>query len=353
MNAGPIYFLLIFLNTFLSAFASEKVILSFSGDLIIHEDLYKKVVQDKEHDFSKLWQKTFPLFEKADFSYVNLEGPTAVGITNKLKNKGDVGFVYDNEIYSGTDLLFNYHPSLIDALKKTGFDIVSTANNHSLDRGAIGIDLTIDELNKRNFYFFGTRKASSSDPLYKITPVKNFKIAWIACTEALNGFKDKKSQLLLCFEQKDELIKLIQQVNSEQKPDAIIVTPHWGHEYSHKPWAKQIALAREILEAGALAVVGAHPHVLQPMEKYVTSDKRNTYIFYSLGNFVAYQRNIERKSSAVVYLEFTKVNGKTSITDYYYEPTTRSRQEFFPARNMKDVVKHVEKYLGPLQQLRP
>lgn len=360
MNAGPIYFLLIFLNTFLSAFAvekiiytpapsSEKIVISFSGDLIIHEDLYKKVLADKNHDFSILWNKTFPLFQKADFSYVNLEGPTAVGITNKLKNKGDVGFIYDNQVYSGTDLLFNYHPSLIDAIKKTGFDIVSTANNHSLDRGSVGIDLTIDELNKRNFPFFGTRKAGTSDTLYVSTKIKNFNIVWVGCTEALNGFKDKKSQMLLCFEQKDELIKLISQINQDQKPDAIIVTPHWGQEYSHKPWNKQEVLAHDMLEAGASAIIGSHPHVLQPVEKYITGDKRETFIAYSLGNFVAYQRDIDRKSSAVVYLEFSKANGKTTITDYYYEPTTRSRQEFFPAREMKDVVKHVEKYLGPLR----
>ena len=194
------------------AASSPDVILSFTGELIIHQDLYKKVMQDPKHDFSKIWEKTFPLFAAADFSYLNLEGPTALGISNKLKNKGDVGFIYDNEVYSGTDLLFNYHPTLIDALKKTGIDIVSNVNNHSLDRGWRGIDSTIDALNKKEMPFIGVRKSGSDDPFYTITKVKDFTIAWVGCTEMLNGFNDRKKQLLLCYEQRDEVLKTIEQV---------------------------------------------------------------------------------------------------------------------------------------------
>ena len=332
---------------------SESIVISFAGDLIIHEDLYKKVLADKEHDFSKLWAKTIPLFAKADFSYVNLEGPTAQGITNKLKNKGDVGFVYDKEVYSGTDLLFNYHPTLIDALQRSGFDIVSTVNNHSLDRGSKGLDATMDALNKRKMQFFGTRKALSEDPLFTLTKIKNFTVAWIGCTEMINGFNDRKSQMFLCYQQREEILKLIARVISENKPDAVIITPHWGVEYKHKPQQAQIDLAHEFLDMGATAVIGSHPHVLQPVEKYVTKDQRETFIAYSLGNFVANQRGIERKSSAVIYLQFSRdKNKKTVISDYYYEPTTRLRFDIFPARSDKDVVKHVAQFLGPLRDLK-
>lgn len=330
---------------------AESVVLSFTGDLIIHEDLYKKVISNKDKDFSALWKKTIPLINKADFSYVNMEGPTALGITNKLKNKGDVGFVYDGEVYSGTNFLFNYHPTLIDALQKSGFDIVSTVNNHTLDRGVKGLNATIEALTKRKMPFIGSRKAGNQDPLVTLTKVKNFTIAWIGCTEMLNGFNDRKSQVLLCFQQREEILKLITRVISEQKPDAVIITPHWGIEYSHKQSQTQIALAHEFLDMGATAVIGAHPHVLQPVEKYVTADKRETFIAYSLGNFVANQRGIERKSSAVIYLQLSRnKSGKAVISDYYYEPTTRLRADIYPARDDKAVVKHVEQFLGSMRQ---
>jgi len=332
---------------------NQKITISFTGDLIIHDDLYKKVLADKNHDFTKLWEKTIPLFQKADFSYLNLEGATALGITNKLVDKGDVGFTYDLNVYSGTNFLFNYHPSLIDALIKTGVDIVSTSNNHTFDRGSIGVDKTIDALRERNMAFVGTRKANEPNAqLYTITKIKNFNIAWIACSEALNGFKDKKSQTLLCYEQKGELLNLIGKLTLDATIDAIIVLPHWGVEYNHEPTKDQKKLAYDLLDAGAIAVIGSHPHVLQPAEKYITKDKRETFIAFSLGNFVAFQRDIERKSSALIYLDFEKnENGKASITHYSYEPTTRSSTSIFPARHLKKVVEHVEQFLGPLNPI--
>lgn len=329
---------------------NTHITLAFAGDLIIHEDLYKKVMKDPKHDFSKLWEKTIPFLQAADMTYLNLEGPTALGISEKLKNKGDIGFVYDNSVYSGTNFLFNYHPSLIDALKKSGVDIVSNANNHTMDRGWKGVDSTIDALNQREMAVVGIRKSTSDHSFYTLTKVKDFTIAWVGCTEMLNGFKNVKNQVLLCYEQKDELLKTIEQVILYKKPDLVIFTPHWGIEYKDKASKVQTELAHAVLEAGADAVIGAHPHVLQPMQTYTTKDKRETIIFYSLGNFVAYQRDIDRKSSAIVYLKFSKnKNTKAFLSDYYYEPTTRALASIFPARHLKDVVKHVEKYLGPLR----
>ncbi|MFN3453402.1 MAG: CapA family protein [Pseudobdellovibrio sp.] len=335
--------------------SNTSIVISFNGDILIHDELYKSVMKDPAHDFSKIWKKTFPLFEKADFSYANLEGPTALGIDKFRKNKGDVGFKYDKIVYSGTDFLFNFHPKIIDDIKKSGIDIVSLANNHSYDRGSRGIDVTIDQMLKRDFPFIGVRKAASKEPVYTLTQIKNFNVAWIACTEALNGFKDKNYQLLFCNEQKEEIIALIKQLRTHDDIDFILITPHWGIEYDDTPSILQKNLARKFLEAGALAVVGSHPHVLQPVEKYITKDKRETFIAYSLGNFVAHQKNIERKASATIYLEFTKTlnsdhtnNSKpiVTITHYNYEPTTRYKTEVFPANHLPEVIKHVEKYLG-------
>lgn len=331
--------------------------ISFTGDLLVHHDLYNKVADDPKNDFTILWKKTIPLFEKADFSYANLEGPTALGIDKLKKDQGDVGFIYkkdmqkeDNVVYSGTHFLFNFHPKIIDDLRKTGIDLVSTSNNHTFDRGSIGIDKTIDEMNKRNFNFVGTRKKNSQDAFYKIFPVKNVNIAWIACTEALNGFNDRFSQTLLCFDQKKEIIEMIKTLKARSDVDVIIITPHWGTEYQHEPTQMQKTVGREFLEQGALAVIGSHPHVLQPVEKYTTADGRETFIAYSLGNFVAYQKDLRRKVSALIYLDFTKDprSGKTTLTNYTYEPTVRFLKDIFPARHLKEVVEHAEQFLGPL-----
>lgn len=330
--------------------ASSKITLGFTGDLLVHKDLYLEVISSKKEDFSILWEKTKPLIEAADYTYTNLEGPTALGINNKRQDVGDIGFTYDDSVYSGTNMLFNFHPQIIDALRKTGFDIVSTANNHTFDRGSIGIDKTIDALKAREFSFAGTRKKGDQSPLYTITSIKDFRIAWIACSEALNGFKDTYSQILLCFNQSEEIIKSIKEIKNKNLADAVIVLPHWGVEYEHTPTNLQKKYARLFLDAGAAAVMGNHPHVIQPVEKYITQDQRETFISYSLGNFLAFQRDIDRKASAFIYLEFSKdQNQNTWISNYSYQPTVRVNKEILPAAKIKEVVKHVEQYLGPFK----
>lgn len=321
--------------------------ISFTGDILVHKDLYLKVIESKKEDFSILWKETIPLISKADISYGNLEGPTAKGITSKKENSGDVGFIYDDHVYSGTNFLFNYHPNIIKNLITSGFDIVSTANNHTFDRGSLGIDKTIDELNAAGLAYVGTRKKNSSDIFYTIIEKNGFKTAWISCSELLNGFKDRYSQILLCYEQADEITKIIKDLIANKKSDLIFVLPHWGTEYAHEPNAQQKKYARMYLDAGATAVVGSHPHVLQPVEKYLTKDGRETFIAYSLGNFLAYQRDIDRKTSAFVYLDFGKSeDGKTWIKSYAYEPTTRISKAIYPAGNMTEIIKHSEKFLG-------
>ena len=78
--------------------------------------------------------------------------------------------------------------------------------------------------------------------------------------------------------------------------------PHWGAEYEHKPEPRQRALAAAAIEAGATAVIGTHPHVMQPVEKHVAKDGREGLIAYSLGNFVSNQISLARRSSLILLL---------------------------------------------------
>ncbi|RYZ94250.1 MAG: CapA family protein, partial [Proteobacteria bacterium] len=104
--------------------------------------------------------------------------------------------------------------------------------------------------------------------------------------------------------------------------DAVILTPHWGEaEYTQRVEPSQRALGRRFLEAGALAIFGNHPHVTKPWEKYVTKDGRETFVAYSIGNFVSGQASLAKKTSAIVYLGLTKVPGeKAFINGVSYIP---------------------------------
>jgi len=191
-------------------------------------------------------------------------------------------------------------------LVRSGFNIVSTANNHSLDKGPQGVDETISELQEHRLPFTGTRRTQDrTSPWHTVTEQEGFKIAWLACTFSTNGIPDRQQQVLHCYEDQAETLAIIERLSNTPGIDAVIVTPHWGVEYKHHPEARERALGRKFLEAGALAVIGAHPHVLQSWEK-ITIRGEERFIIYSLGNFVSGQSGAARRASTLLYLGLSK-----------------------------------------------
>ena len=294
---------------------TEDLQISFIGDIIVHEAPYQHVIEKKYNSFKPLWNELIPELQNTDLLFGNLEGPTAETITHKLQKVPSPGFVYDKKVFSGTDFLFNYHPQLLKDLKESGFDILGFANNHTFDRGADGIDLTLDSIEKNNLISLGARKKSSNETFVKTINIKGFNLAWIACTEFTNGFKDRYNQTLLCRDQKKQIIDLIQNLKKADQHDLIILTPHWGDEYQLTPNVFQKKLAKAFIESGVDIIVGSHPHVLQPYERIERPDQTLGLVFYSLGNFLAYQRDIERRSSVILKLKFKKIQKNDNDTD--------------------------------------
>ncbi|MCB9092347.1 MAG: CapA family protein [Halobacteriovoraceae bacterium] len=284
--------------------------LSFVGDILLHSPLQKKAYSSSQ-GYHSLWSSIEPIFQSVDVSYANLEGPIADGVNKYGQSVSDPGLRYDANVYSSYPM-FNYHPSLAQDLVDSGIDFVSTANNHSLDRRSLGVDRTIENLEDSNLSFIGTRKVSnepwSSQDIYTITQYQDLSIAWIACTYGTNGITDNKNQVLNCFDSEDQslILKTLSSIRMEKLADLIIITPHWGYEYSHSPAKEVKSLAKKFAEAGADLIIGSHPHVLQPMEYYKTSNGREAFIAYSLGNFVSNQAQLARRSSMVLLVGVTK-----------------------------------------------
>ena len=333
--------------------SNQQITLSFVGDILIHKALYQAVVSETKH-FTQLWKKTEPLFLKADFSIGNLEGPAALGIDKTGRDKGDIGFVYDGEVYSGTDYIFNYHPRIFSDLKDSGFDLLTMANNHALDRFGIGIDKSIKAARVVGIPTVGTK--SSDEPnsdFFKIINIKNIRVAFIGCTEFVN-LSENVAQVLFC--ETDYMIKLIKDLSSRSDVDAVIVLPHWGVEYSTEPKEYQKEYGHNFLEAGATAVVGSHPHVLEPWEKYITKNGRETLIIYSLGNFVAGQSGLEKQTGTVAYIGLSKDKlNKAKIYGVAYTPTFRVGNSIMPIgkNDSQEVLNHVYEMYGHKARLEP
>lgn len=332
-----------------------SVILGFAGDILVHNDLYKSILNKK--NFTPLLQKTGPLFNKADVMVANLEGPAAMGVDRSGQDRGDVGFIYDLNVYSGTNFSFNYHPQILSDLKNLGIDLISTANNHSLDRYWRGIDRTLEAAKNLGLKTTGTRESyRPTQAFHEVLEVKGYRIAFLACTEFTNGISDSKAQVLKCYGKNPSVEDLIQELRERTDIDAIVVLPHWGVEYSSKPERSQQNFARKYLDAGASAVVGSHPHVLQPWETYLTKDGRQGMIVYSLGNFLAFQAGRAKKTGAVVYLRLNRNQAnQTQVTNSYYTTTYRDGYTVYPisSNSPHEALKESALHFGTQNRLDP
>ncbi len=231
-----------------------------------------------------LFANVADVFRQADFGFVNLETPVA-----PAHSRGSKPFQFDAPI------------SLLEALKFSGVKIVSFANNHVFDQGYGGFAETQDHLREQGLLFTGA--GSTAETAWKpvILEKNGIKVGWLGMTRWLNGGRnpEKEGDPHVAFfpypgeslgaQGFDESTVLETIKAARTQCDLLVISIHWGVEYATAPNAKDIDIAHDMLEAGASAVIGHHPHVLQPIETYLTHDQRNTVILYSLGNFISNQ----------------------------------------------------------------
>ncbi len=332
--------------------AGTKIAIAAVGDVLLHGPLQKQASAEAEGHHS-LWAGVEPLLARADLTYGNLEGPCADGVS-ATGEAADPGKTFDGRVYSGYPQ-FNYHPSVIDALKESGFDVVSTANNHALDRRSLGVDRTVKNLKAAGLPFTGTRSTTAPDaPWYTTTQAKGVNVAWVACSFSTNEIPDPRHQVLDCYEDKETLLSTIRSLNARRDIDAVIVTPHWGVEYKHEPEAREKRLAHELLEAGALAVLGGHPHVVQPWERYTTHDGREGFVIYSLGNFVSGQSGTAKRSSLILYVGLTKgADGKVTVNGVRHLPLTMAAKPYTVQPATGDSLALTTSLLGKWNKIEP
>lgn len=310
--------------------AGDTITIAAVGDLLLHHELQIQAYAAPDN-FLAVWGGVRDLLAQADISYANLEGTVAAGLDRKGEAVGDPGRVFDRRVYSSYPR-FNYHPSLLPDLIASGIDVVSTANNHAMDREPPGVDATIAALEQAGLPHTGTRARGQTGPWHALTRARGITVAWLACTESTNQIPDPDGQVLRCHEPKGALEQQVRALAAEPTIDAVIVTPHWGKEYQPEPTRAQRGLAARLAAAGATAVIGSHPHVLQPWEVLPGPDGREALVMYSLGNFASHQPELPRRSSMLLYVGLTRPPGqKARVHGVRYVPlhVRQSGEQFF------------------------
>jgi poly-gamma-glutamate synthesis protein (capsule biosynthesis protein) len=328
--------------------------LAFGGDVLLHS-LIQSDAASRAEGFAPAFAPLTSALSRAALTVVNLEGPAARNLASPQRVMADPGTLYDGRIYTGYPR-FNYHPSIARILRQAGVDIVQTANNHAMDRGALGADLTLSALTEAGLVTTGTHPSDGPAIWHATRQISGYRIAFLACTFSTNGLADYRRQVLGCYNNQTSIPNLVQTLAARSDIDGVILLPHWGAEYSERPDARQRQLAQAAADAGAIAVVGAHPHVLQRQEVLTAADGRRVPVAYSLGNLISTQWRLERRTGAVFFLDLNRDGaGRLQATDPRYLPTRVERTTdrgvaVFPAAQIATgapSLAHAQRVLGP------
>jgi len=210
--------------------------------------------------------KTVEILAQADITFCNLESP-----------------FYYGEPLNGDRLVFGADPETIEGLTYAGFDIVSLANNHFGNQGVVGMSFTFLHLNEHGIEYVGAgeNEAKAREPtIIERNGVKFAFLAYNDVKEAIRkGYAATSDKPGFAVLTRSSLMQDIEY--AKEKAQVVVVSIHWGVEYETTPTERQTTYAHLAIDSGASLVLGHHPHVIQPVEKY-----KDGYIFYSLGNFV-------------------------------------------------------------------
>lgn len=244
------------------------------GDLMMHGDV-KEAAAQAEGGFPALWLDLVPLFKGADLAFANLESPIA-------PKSGRPGRPYQ----------FNAPEQLPRGLRASGFTLFSTANNHAFDQGAKGLRETHQRLREEKLVAVGSGDTRAEAEEVRILERNGVRIAFLAFTDLFNLDLNRKAEepWVRPLDLEPALAALAE---ARRSADAVVVSLHWGDEYSHQPTRRHREIAEKLVAGGADLILGHHPHVLQPME-IVEQDGRTGLVAYSLGNFISNQDRMYR-----------------------------------------------------------
>lgn len=278
------------------------------GDNLIHDGIYEqaqKRAKNGGYDFSFCYERVKSTVEAADLATINQE-------TIVAKSYQPSGYP-----------LFNSPQELGAAVKNTGFDVVSLANNHMLDKTAKGLTEAIDFWDSIDgITRTGAYKNKADLDRVEYIEKNGIKIGLVGITQYLNGLslpKDSPLQIVLTSDEAT-IERKIKAAKAEC--DVVLVNAHWGTEYTTNPTQDQKNLAKKMASWGADVIIGHHPHVIQPIEWIDNTDGTRTLVAYSLGNFISQQNTAARVIGGMLHYTLTKgTDGKVTVSDVLFEPT--------------------------------
>ncbi|MCF6138514.1 CapA family protein [Pseudalkalibacillus berkeleyi] len=311
------------------------------GDILIHARVYNvAAIGSQQYDFKPMLENVKPFLEKGDITIANQEtmiGGSALGVSTYPR--------------------FNSPYEVGNALKDAGVDLVTIANNHTLDRGEKAIMNALDHWDSIGMAYTGSYRSEEDRSDLRLLEKNGIEFSFLSYTYGTNGIPVPES--------KPYLVNLIDadQIKTEVEKakklsDVVVLSLHFGNEYERLPNEQQKFLANEAASAGADIIIGHHPHVLQPPEWITWPDGKKTFVIYSLGNFLSGQRGNYKDIGGIVKIGVQKVvkgeQETITVQDPAFLPTWVDRSYLIhPMYQLKDKQNHYNEIKQHMSQWMP
>ena len=282
-----------------------EVDLMMIGDMLMHEGVVKSgLMDDGTYNFDHLYTNIAKDISSADIKIVNQE-----------------------TILGGSDFAYTGYPTfnspwaLGDAEVKAGFNIILHATNHTLDKGLKGVEncLSFWKTYHPDTTVLGINETEEDYENIYVYEKEGFKIAFLNYTYGTNGIPipDSKPYIVNMLD-KDKITADV--TKAKQLADMVIVLPHWGTEYVYTPDSNQNYWTQLFLSLGVDVVIGAHPHVLEPVEVVTDTKGHEMLVYYSLGNFVSNQDQKPRMIGGMAKMTLVKDETGCYVKNYNLTP---------------------------------
>ncbi|MDD3569542.1 MAG: CapA family protein [Lachnospiraceae bacterium] len=308
----------------------KKAKLTVTGDLMVHSWQYNEAYNKETgaYDFSHNFSEIKKYFTESDLVIGNLETVFAG------EDKGISDYPS-----------FNTPDSFAKALKEAGFNLLTTANNHCMDKGTDGLNRTIKVLDDLGIDHFGTYLSKEQRDSILVKDVNGIKIAFLSYTYGTNGIPVSSEYSVNRIDGGNMEADISR---AKGMADLVVVMPHMGTEYEETVRDEYKALADKMFDAGADIILASHPHVLQPMEyRTITNPDgttRDGFIIYSLGNCISSQTTPPRNAGVILNLEIQQLNDdkpeikQVSVIPIWTQFRNVKEEDHFIVRSVYDML---------------
>lgn len=268
---------------------THKAALAAIGDVLIHNSVYNDArTKDGGFDFKPMLEPVKDLLVQPDLLVANQESITG-----------------GEELGLSSYPLFNSPFQVGDALLDAGVDMVTMANNHTLDKREKGVLSATAYWDKIGIPYTGAFRSAEDQAKLRIMERNGISFAFLAYTYGTNGIPVPEGKpYLVNLLDPDLMEKEIR--DSKSRADFTVVSVHWGTEYQEEANTTQRELAQKLADWGADVIIGTHPHVLQTIEWVTAADGRRTLVMYSLGNFLSAQEKTIQLVGGIGQVEAVK-----------------------------------------------